>query len=136
MNCGGFHAQKVRPPGAWEPVGAWLAAHPEAYGGDPSALRSVLFLGGRGQLKDHYSDTSTRSFDVVRDAPGNDLARILAERAQGQDAWLPLSDPLFSTTPVEIDAAGVIRIAVPATFADAIVLYPQISVLASLDLLP
>jgi hypothetical protein len=137
VNCGAAHAQKASGMGPLaEPVGAWLASHPEAYGGDSSRLRSVAFLGARGELKDHFYDVTTRRFDVIAEAPENDLVRILAERAGAREAWLPFSDPLFSSEDVEFDAAGALVVARPVALFDALVLYPVVTVLESLALLP
>jgi hypothetical protein len=136
VNCGMFHAAKVRDPSAgWEPFGAWLAAHPEAYGGDASALRSVAFLPARGELLDGWNDPAPYAFDVTTDAPPDDLVRVLAERAGAQDAWLPLGDPLFRDAPVELDVGGTVVLVQPASaLYDGFVLYHQVSVLASLAL--
>lgn len=137
VNCGAFHAQKSpADPTMWEPVGAWLAAHAEAYGGDPASLRSVFFLPARGEILDDCCSGSPRPIDVVRDAPSHDLVRILAERAGTSDAWLPFEDPIFSR-PVEVDGGGMLVVIpnISAVF-DGLISYSDVSVLESLALLP
>ena len=135
INTGAFHAQKERWSGPeHEPFGAWLVRTPEQYGGDPAALRSVAFLGAKGETQAHFYDTTTTHFDVTVDASEDDLARILAEQAAGRYAWLPFSDAMFANQGIAITWGDAPVVTPPAAQYDALVQYPEVSVLRSLSL--
>ncbi len=135
VNCGRWHAQQAAemlPPD--EPVGAWLAAHPETYGGDPAALVSIAFYAARGERLASWDAPAATSFDAVRDAPPNDLVRILAERAGSASAWLPFDDPLFAGWRMLAYGGGAFDVLHPGAAFDGMVLYPDATILASLAL--
>ncbi len=137
VNCGRWHAQRAPEMPPWdEPVGTWLARHPEAYGGDPGALVSVAFFAARGERRPSYNDPVAVPFDVVTDAPPSDLVRIVAERAGAEGAWLPFQDPVFSGTQMLANGGGTINVLRPGAAFDGMVLYPHASVLASMALVP
>src|SRR5262249_7412230 len=80
INCGMYHAQKEKYMGPTaEFVGTWLANHPEAYGGDVSKLRSIAFVGAKGERKTNFNDRSTWTVDLTQEGAENDLTRILAK---------------------------------------------------------
>jgi len=132
VNTGMFHAQRERQlPPPHEPVGVWLATHPEAWGGGPTALRTIAFLAARGALPSHFYGASATAFDV-RSTADNDLARILAELAGDRAAFLLLHDPIFDGAPLEVWAAGAKELVQPGRMFDAMVQYPTATVLESL----
>jgi erythromycin esterase-like protein len=135
VNAGMNHAQKEKFMGATsEYVGTWLAKHPEAYGGDRAALLSIAFTGAKGTRRGQAWTPDTWTFDVVAQAAENDLIRIVAEQAAGRSAWLPLRDALFEER-IDMDLGGWIQTARPRRQFDALVVYPEVSVLKSLALL-
>jgi hypothetical protein len=132
-NLGMYHAQKSALMGGTpEVVGTWLANHPEAYGGDPTRLRAVAFVGARGERLWHFYDAEPWSFDLVRDDPDMSLTRILSEHAGAQLAYLPLTDPVFQRD-VAVDYGHDEHVLPIGRQFDAIVLYPTVSVLRSLS---
>lgn len=134
VNCGADHAQRETLMGpVREVVGTWLGHHPELYGGDPALLRTVAFGGARGSLLAHFYDTVPATFDVVRDAPENSLARVLAERAGARLAWLPLGDPAWSAHDVNYTGGKLGAVLPIGRQFDGLVLYPTVSVLRSLS---
>jgi hypothetical protein len=129
VTTGGFHAQKRSSPanpGRNEPYGAWLQQHPESYGGDAAALRSVAFGPGWGQVRDLTGNSY--GFDVRRAEPG-DVARILSELAGDRTALLPLADPVFQEQAVAFGAEGFAGAYAIGQVYDAVVLYPDTTVL-------
>lgn len=133
LNCGMTHAQRVTLMGpVREVVGTWLAAHPEAYGGDPGAMRVVAFAGARGSRLAAFDDPAPWSFDLVAEDPDDSLTRILAEHAGDRLAWLPLADPVFSSGPVRADYGRDLTALPLGRQFDGLVLYPRVSVLRSL----
>lgn len=135
VNTGMNHAQKEKFMGATsEYVGTWLAKHPGAYGGDPAALFSIAFTGAKGTRRSEAWTPGTWTFDVVAEAAENDLIRIVAERAAGRSAWLPLRDPIFDEK-IDLDLGRSTYTVRPRRQFDGLVVYPDVSVLESLSLL-
>lgn len=134
VNCGGFHAQKQHVAGPdYETVGTWLATHPESYGGDASKLISIAFMGAKGWRKASFDDVNSWWLDVAAQTDRDDLVRIMAETAGPQQlAFLPLSDPTLATGHVEFDWDGEVDYGVLGSAFDGVVLYPNVTVLASL----
>ena len=136
INCGMYHAQKEKYMGPTaEFVGTWLANHPEAYGGDVSKLRSIAFVGAKGERKTNFNDRSTWTVDITQEGAENDLTRILAKQADPRYASLPLTDPVFAGELIEVDFGKDVRTTRPGRQFDSIVLYPRVTVLSSLSLL-
>ncbi|MHC5211084.1 MAG: TraB/GumN family protein [Planctomycetota bacterium] len=92
---------------------------------------SVAFVPIRGEVKRRFYDEDSYAVDVLATAPPEDLVRILGERAADGIGYLPLRDPVFQKS-AWIHLALESRLLVPADAFDAIVSYPQASVLASL----
>lgn len=133
VNCGGFHAQKQQVFGPdFEATGSWLARHPELYGGDAGRLRTFAFLGARGWRKSSF-DGPPWWLDVVGQAGPDDLIRILAEQAGPRLAFLPLDSPVFVSGAVELRWDGQAGSGPIGAAFDGIVLYPDVSLLASLS---
>jgi hypothetical protein len=136
VNCGMNHAQKETLSGP-TPValGTWLARHPETHGGDPASLKAIAFAAGRGERLWHFDDQAPWGFDLLAEAPPNSLTRLLAEKAAGRLAWLPLADPALSSADIRIDFGGGDGRVVPVGRQfDGIVLYPRASPLRSLSM--
>ncbi len=135
VDCGMTHAQKETRSGpVAQVVGTWLAHHPETYGGDPAGLVSIAFAGARGLRLSSYFDTVPWSFDVIAEDPDNSLTRILAEQAAGRLAWLPLTDPVFSSRDIKVDYGRDVHVLPLGRQYDGLVLYPSVSVLRSLSM--
>lgn len=135
INTGMNHAQKEKFMGATsEYVGTWLARHPEAYGGDAAGLLSIAFTGAKGTRRTEAWTPGTWTFDVVAEAAENDLVRVVAEQAAGRTTWLPLRDALFEER-IDLDLGRSIQTVRPRRQFDALVVYPNVSVLESLSLL-
>jgi len=133
VGCGMNHAQRTTLSGPTPVVlGTWLAAHPELYGGSANGLRAVAFAGARGQRISRFDDAVPWSFDLVREDPPNSLTRILAEKAEASLAWLPLVDPLWTTSDVLVDYGRDVHVLPVGEQFDALVLYPSVTVLRSL----
>lgn len=124
VNAGMNHAQKryfrgMGPGGSYELQGEMIAANYPSY--------HVAFFGVRGEAKSSFLDREARSFDLVRQTRKDDLVNVVARQMAGRIAWLPLDDPIFAN-PMRLDGNRVI----PADQFDALVFYPEITLMESL----
>jgi hypothetical protein len=136
INTGMYHAQKEKYMGPTaEFVGTWLANHPETYGGDASKLRSIVFIGAKGERKSTFNDPNTWTVDIAQEGADNDLTRILGRETDAHYSWLPLTDPVLVDQLMEVNFGKDIRKTRPGRQFDSIILYPAVTVLSSLSLL-
>ncbi len=127
INSGMNHAQKEAHMGPEiKRLGGYLQ---EIY---PGELFSIAFIGISGQRKYRFEDVELVEFNILESAGRDDLTKIVGEKAGRMMSLLPLQDPVFSKKMNITYTSGTI-FAPPAGQFDALVTYPEISILESLD---
>ncbi len=126
INCGLYHAQKETMMGTpMVRIGALLSdTYPDT--------RSICFVGIQGKRQYRFNDPEPVNFNVLESAEKIDLIRIIGSEASHQLALLLFEDEIFRK---EMDAtytAGAVRVC-PGKQFDAIISYPEITILESLS---
>lgn len=119
INMGATHAQKK---GLWgtENV-AWLGdylAHQS-----PAAEGAVFVLWVTPANIKELPDSGTPDFDLSA-SPPNELLRVIHETWPDETIFLPLDDPLFSSSRIPINVSGEIFVSAPAQQFDGVLLLP------------
>ena len=126
INCGMYHAQKETMMGT--DIQRLRALLEEK---DPQGLASIAFSGIKGKRKYKFNSDQVISFNIVENTTDKNLMHIIGQKAGDQMSMLMLENEIFK---LEMDityTAGVIRVA-PGRQFDAIITYPEISILKSL----
>ena len=133
VNTGMFHAQRQRFMGTrQEWLGEYLARNPRRGG-----FYSIAFFGMSGERIRHSRDQNPQPMRPLAELPPRNLSRRIADAAvaTGDGAipavFLPLDHPAFNRRMPVSYGLSPVR-AVPSRQFDALVVYPEISVLRSL----
>lgn len=127
INCGINHAQRETLMGT--PIIRIGGLLEENY---PGNTCSLAFIGISGKRKYRLDDGESIDFNILETAAEDDIIRIMGEQAGNLMALLPMEDDIFLE---EMDAtywAGAVRVS-PGKQFDAIITYPEISILKSLS---
>lgn len=128
VNTGMSHAQKNNyMSNSTTRIGAMLANITDN-------LHTMSFIGLSGERKFRFYDTDHLAFDLSQSVSTNDMTKYLAEFSANQMSYLPLSDDHFSANLQKISySEGTTIFAHVGRQFDAIVCYPSISILDSMD---
>ncbi len=127
INCGMNHAQKETHMGpGLKRLGGYL------HESHPGETYSIAFVGIEGQRKYRFDDVNLVNFNILETASEDDLVRIIGEKSGKRLSLLPLEDPVFIRKMDVTYTAGTVYVP-PGDQFDAIISYPEIHVLESLD---
>lgn len=116
MNVGGNHAQKKYLKGTdQEWLGDYLVHRSTSVGGSTMVL---------GVVAAKIVSGATVQYDIMDDSPADELFRLMYEAWPEQTVFLPLDDPLFSTSGVKMNFEGEIHRAAPKQHYDVFLQYP------------
>ncbi|TVQ96686.1 MAG: hypothetical protein EA403_15830 [Spirochaetaceae bacterium] len=144
VNTGMFHAQRQRFMGTrQEWLGEYLARNPQltegAEPGSHSGFCSIAFFGMRGERIRHSRDQNPQPMRPLAELPQHNLSRRIADAAGAAAGggeipavFLPLDHPAFDRRMLVSYGFSPVR-AIPARQFDAFVVYPEVSVLRSLQ---
>ena len=97
-------------------------------------IESIAFVGIRGFTKSRFNETKKTPFDLVEKATGDDLIKIMDEYGSRHKALLPLNHNYFDND-IRISYLNGTTITAPiGQQFDAIITFPEISVLKSMDI--
>ena len=127
VNAGFFHGQKETYMGTFiDRLGKRLD--------DEVNTNSIAFIGIKGERKLTFNDTNSFSFDLSKDSDTDDIVREINRIAGTSISYLPLSDSRFSSKNVKMSYTFGSFVTAPiGRQFDAIITYPEISVLTSMD---
>jgi hypothetical protein len=128
VNTGMFHGQKATFMGNQFPrLGQLLKDFNDK-------TFSIAFIGMQGETKFRFDDTNNVSFNLVQNASDRNLTKIIHNIAGENQAFLPLQNEIFNTREQEItyDRGTTVTAPVGLQF-DAIITYPRISILESMQ---
>lgn len=127
INTGMFHGQKKTFMGNQIPRLGQLFMH------ENSRTSSIAFVGLRGEIKRRYDDAQNITIDLPHNASADDLVKAVDQMAGDEMSLMPLSDVVFSgNVKVSYDYATTVTAPIGRQF-DAMITYPQISTLHSMD---
>ena len=128
INTGMFHAQKITL------MGEDILRIGQLLRNEYSGTFSVAFIGLTGETKMSFNDATNTSFHLANSATGENVIRILFEQTNGRMGFLPMTNPVFSDEELLISFSNgnTIHTRVGRQF-DALVTYPRISVLKSMN---
>ncbi|MEM6398018.1 MAG: hypothetical protein AAF741_16830 [Bacteroidota bacterium] len=128
VNTGMTHGQKETHMSIDIPrIGATLSGLTEQ-------IFSIAFIGIEGERKRRFYDENVIAFNLIESSRNSDMIKYIGEEAGGQLSYLPLSDAHFSNSIQRISfSAGTTILAPVGRQFDALICYPSISVLYSMD---
>ncbi|MEM8582792.1 MAG: hypothetical protein AAGF87_00920, partial [Bacteroidota bacterium] len=128
VNTGMSHAQKNNyMSNSTTRIGAMLTSVTDN-------LHTVSFIGLSGERKFRFYETDHLVFDLSQSVSVNDMTSYLSEFSANQMSYLPLSDDHFTDNLQKISySEGTTIFAHVGRQFDAIICYPSISVLNSMD---
>lgn len=127
INCGMYHAQKETLMGTGiNRIGYFIK---QEY---PSQTYIIAFLGVKGVCKFHFYDESVVSFNLLNETKRHDLVNIIGNEAKNNYSFLIMDDEIFTEKMEVTYTTGSKKILSPAKQFDAIITYPEISILISM----
>ncbi len=116
LNAGGNHAQKERLKGTeQEWLGDYLVHRSASVGGSSIVLAFVAAKIVSG---------STVQYDILDDSADDELFRLMYERWPEEIVFMPLDDPMFTTSGVKMNFEGQIHRGAPKRHYDVFLQYP------------
>jgi hypothetical protein len=127
INTGMFHAQKMTL------MGNHISRIAQYLESDfPGKVYSIAFIGIKGYSKYNFYDENLFSVNLIDDTKKSDLAHVIGSRAGEFLSFLPLTDPFFKEEMnVTYTKSETMQLA-PGMQFDAIISYPEISLLKSM----
>ena len=127
INTGMFHAQKITLMGNNIPrIAQYLETD------FPGTVYSIAFIGIKGYSKYNFYDENLFSVNLIDDTKKSDLAHVIGMKAGDFLSFLPLTDPIFKEEMnVSYTKSEKMKLA-PGLQFDAIISYPEISLLKSM----
>ena len=128
VNTGSSHAQKEIFIGDnIDRIGNLLFA-------EESKTNSIVFFGIKGKKKFKFFEVVHVSFDLSQEVTEDDAMKEMIDLAAGNLFFMPLSNPRFSNTDIKISYRPGRTVIKPiGKQYDAIIAYPEVSVLKSMD---
>lgn len=127
VNTGMYHGQKEVFMGSRiERIGSMLSAI-------SNQVYSIAFVGIKGEWKLRFYEQEHISFNLAEDASNDNMIKYMAEIARDQQSFLPLTHDHFKNESQRMSytVGSTIKAPIGRQF-DAIVTYPEISVLKSM----
>ena len=127
INCGMYHAQKETLMGT--SIQRLRALMEEKHSSD---MVSIAFSGIKGNKKYKFSSDEVLSFNIIENTADNNLMHMIGQKAGDQMSMLFLNDDIFRREMDVTYISGSLRVA-PGRQFDALITYPEISILQSLS---
>ena len=127
INTGMFHAQKEVF------MGVKINRLRQLLDKEFNSVYSLVFIGMRGLYKNTFDGTKKIGFDLAEDVSSNNVIKLIDNIAGNKLSFLPLNNDVF-TDEIEISYTPRTKVNAPiGRQFDAIITYPAIKVLESMD---
>ncbi|NNF32844.1 MAG: hypothetical protein HKN68_01970 [Saprospiraceae bacterium] len=127
INTGMFHAQKEIF------MGQKIDRLRQLLDKEFTNLNSLVFIGMRGKYKNAFDSNDKITFDLTDDASSNSMINLIDKISENHMSFLPLKNDVFNDD-VEINYTPETKVNAPiGQQFDAIITYPEIGVLESMD---
>ena len=129
VNTGSYHAQLITY------MGVDIDRLARRLKEEENKTSSIAFIGIRGERKEHFYDETNKSFDLIDESSSDNILNEIDRLASNNMSYLSLSNNIFSEQKIKIRYVSGVSINEPiGTQFDAIITYPSITTLQSMDI--